>query len=76
MIPTVIRFKMVHMYKILLQIVTIKFGQSLQNSEDNVMVCCQQCGTKKLAMLQDSTWQRKNLVVVEDSPFIHKVLLK
>jgi len=56
MIPTVIRFKMVHMYKILLQIVTIKFGWSLENSEDNVMVRCQPCGSKKLAMLQDSTW--------------------
>jgi len=49
------------------------------NSEDNVMVRCQQCGSKKLAMLQDSTWQtwqRKNLLVVENSPFIHEILLK
>lgn len=79
MIPIVIRFKMVHMYKILLQIVTIKFGRSLENSEDNVMVRCQPCGSKKLAMLQDSTWQtwqRKNLLVVENSPFIHEILLK
>jgi hypothetical protein len=66
--------------QILLQIVTIKFSWSLQNSEDNVIVRCQQCGSKKLAMLQDSTWQtwqRKNLVVVVDnSPFIHEILLK
>jgi hypothetical protein len=69
----------VHMHKILLQIVTIKFGRSLQNSEDNVMERCQQCGSKKQAMLQDSTWQtcqRKIFLVVENSPFIHEILLK